>query len=219
MGKTTFAVSIILGMARANARVTCAFPATSPFEVWLRLGGALAGVDRGFGSIGWLSRSEDEKLQQGIRDARNLPIRLLEGPLLGFDELHAALRPAGRCEALVIHGLEAMSSHPDRERGPCLRWLARWLRVPVVVTVEIPLPDRPSHAPVLWDFPRDLVRAADVVMALDREAYFKGVDPSLSPRAREAMERETWGLVLWDREGLFRGFPMELRHREGPVFV
>ena len=162
---------------------------------------------------------EDEKLQRGIRDARSLPIRLLEEPLLGFDELHTALRPAGRCDALVIDDLQAMSSHPDHERGPCLRWLARWLRIPVVVTIEIPLSDRPDHAPVLWDFPRDLVRAADVVMALDRAVYYEAVDPSLPPKAREVMERQAGGIVLWDREGIFRGFPMELRHREGPVFV
>lgn len=93
MGKTPFAVSIILGMTRANARVAAAFLATSPFEAWLRLGGAPAGVDRGFGTIGWLSRSEDEEIQQGIRDAGSLPIQPLEELLLGFDQLNASLRP------------------------------------------------------------------------------------------------------------------------------
>lgn len=219
MGKSTFSISVVLGAAQRGARVVLASPATPPFETKLRLAGALAGVDRMFEEIGWLNEEEDQRFQEGLEALKTLPIQLLEEPLLGFDELHQALRPAGQCDFLVIDDLHAMADVEDHDRGSCLRWLARWLRIPVLATIELPMPHRPNPFPVLWDFPRDLVRAADVTMAIHRPAYFEGVDYSVGEREQWAKLQEVRGAVLWDRTGTQRFFRMSRITKEGPVFV
>ena len=227
MGKTTFAVSVTLGAARAGFRVTLATPAMSPVAVRLRLAGAMAGVDRGWGCLGFLGQEKKELLDQCRTELDQLPIRLIGDPLLDLAELHRAVRPAGSCDLLVIDDLHSMPEVQESksaffsgpmERGPTLRWLARWLRIPVLVTIDLPLPKRADPFPVLRDFPRDMVRAAELTMALHREAYYADTDYSAPRRIREEESRRTQGAVLWDSGGTRRAFQMELCHKEGPVF-
>jgi replicative DNA helicase len=219
MGKTAFSLSVALGAAQRGVRVVLASPATSPFETRHRLAFALAGINRAFGILGWLGTEETQRVEDALDTLRPLPIRLLEEPLLGLDELHRALRPAGHCDFLVIDDLESMYPCEDFDPGACLQWLARWLRIPVIATIGLPMPDRVNPFPVLRDFPRELVRAADVTMALHRPVYYEGIDYSAPEREQQEKNQEALGAILWDRNGVGRGVPMVLEKRAGPVFV
>lgn len=227
VGKTTFAVSVALGAAEAGFRVALVTPTESPFEVELRLAAALASVDLRQASDPLPEPGAEERLQGGRKALKELPLRHLGEPLMDWLELKASLRPAGSVDLLVIDDLQAFPLIQDLEatatsgafrRGEALKWLARWDRVPVLATLSMEVPGRPDPSPVLSDFPRDLVRAANVTIALHRGVYFSGVDYSLPKPMREYQERSATAVVLWDDQGLNRGIPLELFHSEGPVF-
>lgn len=216
IGRTTLLVSVATCAAKAGYRCLFVASVESELAMRVRIEGALDGI-----TIGGIARDLSDSDSRATRGAtswsRQLPLRLVAQPLISLDELERVARPAGRFDLLLVDDLHQITGTHGDNLGLMLRSLARWLRVPVVGTVRTAVPDRAKGEPLLSDFPKHLVRAANASVMLYRTGYFIEAPKDLTESENEDWNRTTVGMVLRQDWGFRTSFVLSLDPTSGPV--